>query len=111
MKNIDHPEEVEEIEEDMVEDKLEDMEMRRMNTKDMIIDQEDIEGEREMKDIEVQQELRQIMITEIRNMSPTEAEDIDQEAEEEEEDREDREEDEGTAGRKEHKVNLHLLRR
>ena len=82
-----------------------------MNIKDMIIDQEDIEDEREMKDIEVQQELKQIMITEIRNMSPTEEEDIDQEAEEEEGEQEDREEDEGSAGRKEHKVNLHLLRR
>ena len=51
------------------------------------------------------------MIIEIKKMNPTEAEDQDQEEEGEGEDQEDTEEDEGTAGRIEHKMNLHLLRR
>ena len=44
-------------------------------------------------------------------MNPIEVEDPDQEAEEEEEGQEDIEEVEGTAGRKDMKLNLHLLRR
>ena len=101
MKNIDHPEEVEEIEEDMVEDSLGDM--KRKSTKGRNIDQEEIEDKTEKMDIGVQQGQKQTLMTTWtqQTTNPIEVEDQDQEAEEEEEGQEDIEEVEDTAGRKE----------
>ena len=92
----------------MEEDKPEGM--RMMNTRVRITDQEE-EDKIGMVDTGVQLEQRQMNGRTRQSMNTIEEEDPDQEEEEVEEGQEDIEEVEGTAGRKNMKLNLHLLRR